>query len=378
MAEIFRRFGPSYLSRVVLAPEQAKVLRNVIACRTAALGGHLDWCDHCGAEWHHYNSCRDRHCPTCQGQLAVKWMAERLERFVDTHHFHVVATVPEELRPLALANRARVYDLLFAAVSETLLELARDRWDALPAITAVLHTWTRQMTYHPHLHCIVSGGGLSSNGRRWVRCKTEFLFPVRVMSSLIRGKFMAGLVRAYEAGELRFTGTSAELSDPEVFAALRRRLYDAAWVVYSKPPFGQLDDLVRYLSLYTHRVAISSSRILSVDDDAIVFRTRGDGTCRLPPDEFLRRFLLHVLPNGFRKIRHYGLLAPSNVSSRLPEAQRLARLAAPRRRRTHPAPLASTSGSAARPGRGDRCPTCNQGQLVRWSFPSARAPPGVP
>lgn len=376
MAEIFRRFGPAYLRRVVLVPEQAKVLRKVIACRTSALGGHLDTCDQCGASWHHYNSCRDRHCPTCQGWLAVKWMAERLDRFVDTHYFHVVATVPEQLRPVALANRRLVYDLLFDAVSETLLQLARDRWDALPAITTVLHTWTRQMTYHPHLHCIVSGGGLSSDGRRWVPCKTDFLFPVRVMSALIRGKFMAGLVRAYEDGKLHFAGTSAHLRDPDAFTALRRQLYDAEWVVYSKPPFGDVSDLVRYLSLYTHRVAISSSRILSVDDHAIVFRTRDDGTCSLRPDEFIRRFLLHVLPAGFRKIRHYGLLAPSNVPTKLPVAQRLARLASPRRRARPPPPMAATA--PARLGPGDRCPQCRHGHLVRWSIPATRSPPGSP
>lgn len=378
VAEIFRRFGPSYLRRVVLAPEQAKVLRNVVACRTAALGGHLDTCDTCGESWHHYNSCRDRHCPTCQGWLAVKWLAERLERFVDTHHFHVVATVPEELRPVALANRRLVYDLLFAAVSETLLQLAHENWGALPAITAVLHTWTRQMAYHPHVHCIVSGGGLSTDGTRWVPCKDDFLFPVRVMSALIRGKFMAAFVRAYDDGHLHFTGTSAHLADPDAFAALRRQLYDAEWVVYAKPPFGDVIDLVRYLSLYTHRVAISSSRILSVDDDAIEFRTRDDGTCTLPPDEFIRRFLLHVLPTGFRKIRHYGLLAPSNVSTRLPVAQRLARLASPARRASSPPPRQPTASTPARLSPGDLCPKCRHGHLVRWSLPPSRSPPGSP
>ena len=377
VSEVFRRFGPSYLRRVVLAPEQAKVLRNVIACRTAALGGHLDTCDACGESWASYNACRDRHCPTCQGWLATKWTAERFERWLDTHHFHVVSTVPEELRPVALANRRLVYDLLFAAVSETLLELARDKWDALPAITAVLHTWTRQMTYHPHVHCIVSGGGLSSDDRRWVPCKPDFLFPVRVMSALIRGKFMDGLVRAYDKGQLHFAGTSAHLADPDAFAALRRTLYNAEWVVYAKPPFGDFHELVRYLARYTHRVAISSSRLVSVDDDAVVVRTHGEDTCRLHPDEFIRRFLLHVLPRGFRKIRHYGLLAPCNVPTRLPIAQRLARLASPNRRAAPP-PSPATTALPVRPQPGDRCPTCACGHLVRWSIPPSRSPPRTP
>jgi len=376
VAEVFRRYGPSYLRRVVLTSEQGRVLRSVIACRTAALGGHVDVCDHCGTSWHHYNSCRNRHCPTCQGWQAVKWTAERLERFIDTHHFHVVATVPQELRSVALANQRLVYDLLFQAVSETLLELALDRWDAIPAVTAVLHTWSRTMAYHPHVHCIVSGGGLSTDGRRWVSCRPGFLFPVKVLSALIRGKFMARFVRAYEKGTLRFVGTSAHLADPEEFAALRRRLYDAAWVVHAKPPFGDFHGLVRYLSRYTHRVAISSSRLLSISDDAIAFKTRGDGICRLHPDEFVRRFLLHVLPRGFRKIRHYGLLAPSNIATRLPVAQRLARSS--RTQRATPPPTSPTTTTVPIPTAGDLCPACSRGHLIRWSIFSSRSPPVPP
>lgn len=378
MAEIFRRYGPSYLRRAVLAPEQGRVLRSVFACRTAALGGHVDVCESCGASWQHYNSCRDRHCPTCQGWLAVKWTAERLERFIDTHHFHIVATVPQELRPVSLANQRLVYDLLFQAVSETLLELALDRWDAVPAVTAVLHTWSRTMAYHPHVHCIVSGGGLSTDGRRWVACPPGFIFPVRVISALVRGKFMARLVDAYEAGNLRLVGTSAHLADPEEFAALRRRLYDAAWVVHAKPPFGDFHGLVRYLSRYTHRVAISSSRLISIADDAIVFKTRGEGSCRLHPDEFIRRFLLHVLPRRFRKIRHYGLLAPSNVSTKLPIAQRLTRAMAARRATPPPTPAPITTPPPSRPSPGDLCPACSRGHLVRWSVFSSRTPPVPP
>jgi hypothetical protein len=377
VAEIFRHFGPAFLRRQILPPQQAKVLRNIIRCRTAALGGHKDVCKHCGESWIHYNSCFDRHCPTCQGRLAAVWTSERLERIVPTHHFHVVSTVPEELRPLALANPRLVYDLLFASVRDTLLELARSKWDALPGITAVLHTWTRQMTYHPHVHCIVTGGGLSADGQRWVSCRPRYLFPVKVLSALIRGKFMDGLVRAYNSGRLRFVGTSAHLEDPEAFVALRRQLYDAAWVVYSKRPFGGPEQVIRYLSRYTHRVAISSSRLVSIDDDLVVFHTHGQRTCRLQPDEFIRRFLLHTLPHGFRKIRHYGLLAPSNVATRLPIAQRFAAAIGRRRRRAAPEPAAAASRTS-RPQPGERCPVCAVGVVVREPLPLARAPPVPP
>lgn len=379
MADIFRRYGPTYLRRELLPPHIAKVLRNVISCRTQALGGHRAVCATCGESWLHYNSCFDRHCPTCQGRLAAVWTSERLERLVPTHHVHTVATCPAELRPVALANQHLVYDLLFHAVSESLLELAASRWGALPGITAVLHTWNRQMGYHPHVHCIVTGGGLSFDGEQWVPCRTNFLFPVKVLSALIRGKFMDGFVRAYQAGRLRFVGTSAHLQDPDAFAALRRRLYDANWVVYAKKPFGDPERVIRYLARYTHRVAISSSRLVSVDDHAIVFRTKGVGTCRLHPDEFIRRFLLHVLPKGFRKIRHYGLSAPSNVKTRLPIAQRLAAaLDRHRRRARPPEPAPVVLSRPLRPRPGDRCPACGTGILLQQPLPLARAPPVPP
>jgi hypothetical protein len=305
------------------------------------------------------------------------WTAERLERIVPTHHFHVVFTIPEQLRPVALANQKLVYDLLFEAVTDTLLELAKTRWDALPGITAVLHTWTRQMIYHPHVHCIVTGGGLSTDGSRWISCRPNFLFPVRVLSALVRGKVMDGLVRAYDTGRLRFVGTSAHLADPDTFAALRRELYAAAWVAYAKRPFGGPEHVIRYLSRYTHRVAISSSRLVSVDDDAIVFHTHRPHTCRLHPNEFIRRFLLHTLPKGFRKIRHCGLLAPSNVPTRLQIAQRLARaLGRLHRRATVHGP--SSAVPPSRPEPGDRCPICARGIVVRMPLPLARAPPVPP
>lgn len=372
-AEIFRRFGPAYLRDHPLTPAQGKALRAAIACRTAALGGHVDRCPHCGVSTPSYNSCRNRHCPTCQGQQAAKWIASRLDRILPTPHFHVVFTLPEPLRPVALANPKLVYDLLFAAASDTLLELGRTRLGATLGITAVLHTWTRDMSFHPHLHCVVTGGGLSLDGEQWVAGNAAFLFPRDVMAALFRGKFLAALSSAQKAGKLHFTGTSAHLANPVTFARMRDGLYQTRWMVFAKKPFGGAEQVVRYLGRYTHRVAISSSRLVSVEDDAIVFRTRGDGTCRLDPDEFLRRYLLHVLPTGFRKIRHYGLLAPASIRTRYEAARLLFDAIVPSLREREERPDLVL-------GPVDRiCPACGAGVLVREPLPArARGPPALP
>lgn len=367
VADIFRGFGPHYRREHVVTPAQGKVLRDVIACRTAALGGHVDVCVDCGLRKPSYNSCRNRHCPTCQGGQAVKWIAERIERLVQTHHFHVVFTLPSELRPVALANPKVVYDLLFSAATDTLLELAASKWTAQPGITAVLHTWTRQMELHPHLHCVVTGGGLSEDGRRWIGCRKNFLFPVKVLSRLFRGKLMDGLVRARKAGRLHFVGTSGALANPVAWEALRSQMYRAPFVVYAKRPFGGPEQVLRYLGRYTHRVAIGSSRLVSVTDDAVVFRTHGERTCRLRPDEFIRRFLLHTLPDGFRKIRHYGLLAPANVPTRLVRAQQIVAALNRNQRRDQ-----SELTVIVVPER--NCPACGQ-PLVREVLERARPPP---
>lgn len=240
-----------------------------------------------------------------------------------TPYFHVVFTLPEPLRAVALANPKLIYDLLFLAAQETLQDMARRRMGAQLGITAVLHTWTREMLLHPHLHCIVTGGGLSADGTEWASGRQDYLFPVKAMNRLFRAKFMAGLVRAHKAEKLHFAGTSAGLADPVAFAKMRDRLYKTDWVVFAKKPFGGPAQVIRYLSRYTHRVAISNSRIVSQTDERVVIKTRGDAMCTLPPEEFIRRFLLHVLPHGFRKIRHYGLLAPANVNSRLVAARRI-------------------------------------------------------
>ncbi len=373
VADIFRRFGPAYLRSHTLTPGQAKALRSIIDCRTAALGGHLDVCLDCGHGHPSYNSCRDRHCPTCQSHAAKRWLEGRLDRVLPTHYFHVVFTLPEPLRPVALVNPGLVYGLLFSAATETLQELAATRLDAQLGITAVLHTWTREMHLHPHLHCVVTGGGLSLDRTRWAACRDKYLFPVHVMGALFRGKFLDGLVRAHKADKLRFAGTSAHLADPVAFAGMRDALYKTHWVVFAKRPFGGPEQVITYLSRYTHRVAISSSRILEVSDDRILIKTRAGRTCSMRPDEFIRRFLLHILPSQFRKIRHYGLLAPANVNRGLITAHRLLDKAGHGHalRRVQPGELLGEPLVAPR-----RCPACGGEDLRRERLPAtARGPP---
>jgi len=313
-----------HLDAVLRAPmsrEQHAAIRALLRCRTAQLGGHLDTCAACGFARPSYNSCRDRHCPKCQGLAQARWVRARMLRVLRTHHFHVVFTLPAELRSLALRNRSVVFELLMKAAADSLLELGRDpKWlgaSAQLGITAVLHTWTRELAFHPHVHCIVTGGGLADDGSRWVSAPSEFLFPVRVLGALFRGKVLDGLARARRDGKLRLA------AEDEGRAAARRTdaLHRASWIVYAKRPFGGPEQVYRYLGRYTHRVAISNSRLVSATDESVTFRTRGDQTATLPPLVFLSRFLQHVLPHGFVKIRHYGLLASGNVTTRLERAR---------------------------------------------------------
>jgi len=308
-----------------LSPDQHAVLRAIARCRTAALGGHVDVCDACGYGAIAYNSCRNRHCPKCQALAQARWINRRMERLLPTHAFHVVFTIPSELHGLALVNREAIFDILFAAAAESLLELGRDRrWlGAELGITSVLHTWTRDLRFHPHVHCVVSGGGLSPEGREWIAARPDFLFPVRVLGALFRGKFLARLVRLYDRSALRLDGPAAALADRARFARLKNKLHTTRWVVYAKRPFGGPEQVFRYLGRYTHRVGLSNRRLVSLDDRGVTFRTHGEQTITLAADEFLRRFLLHVLPKGYVKIRHHGLMAASNVPTRLAAARRL-------------------------------------------------------
>lgn len=326
MADVFRRSGEAYLRDHVLRPEQRKALRSIVRCRTPALGGHVDECNTCDYKTVSYNSCRNRSCSKCQSLSQTKWIEARMPRIIPTSYFHVVMTLPAELRPVAIRNQEIVYGLLFASASKTLLELGWDskRLGGQIGLTAVLHTWTRALEFHPHVHSIVTGGGLSADGSRWIASKggPRYLFPIKVISQLFRGKFLDGLARLYNAGELNLGGNS--LADPATFQALKNRLYtDPEWVVYAKPPFGGPEQVFNYLGRYTHRVGISNYRILSIDDGKVTFATKDGETLTLSDEEFIRRFLQHVLPPGFTKIRHYGLMASSNVTTKLETARKL-------------------------------------------------------
>lgn len=316
--EAFRRAHAGHLSL-----GQLKVMSAIEACRTAELGGHVARCDGCERLAVSYNSCRNRHCPKCQGAAARAWLADREADLLPVPYFHVVFTLPAPIAAVAFQNKAVVYDLLFKAAAETLTTIAVDpkHLGARIGLIAVLHTWGSALTHHPHVHCIVPGGGLSADGQRWIACRKGFFLPVRVLSRLFRRLFLEKLAAAHARRRLSFSGDLAHLADPEAFAAHLAPLRRAEWVVYAKPPFGGPAAVLAYLARYTHRVAIANSRLVSLDNHAVRFRWKDYRTAdpatgavkirtmTLSPDEFIRRFLLHVLPTGFHRIRHYGLLA---------------------------------------------------------------------
>jgi hypothetical protein len=380
LSDIVREHGASYRRRHVLTPEQHAVLGAIERCRTAALGGHLDVCMACGYSAPSYNSCRNRHCPKCQAMAQAKWIEGRMARVLPIHYFHVVFTLPAELRPVAAHNRRAIFDMLFAAASATLRELGRDpeRLGAELGITMVLHTWARDLTFHPHVHAIVTGGGLSPDGARWLPARRRYLFPVEVMGALFRGKLLAALDTAIERGEVEMPG--GEAADPEAWDHLRARLHRMRWNVYAKRPFGGAEQVIRYLGRYTHRVGISNHRLVTMDERGITFRTKDGKTVTLSPDAFLGRFLQHVLPDGFVKIRHFGLMAASHATTRLEVARALlvdgvCPAAAPPRRVTEDdEALVDAGGPAAGLG---RCPVCGANAVVRQPLPElhARAPP---
>ena len=320
LQDIFRSYGADYMSAHPLAAVQLKAIDAILTCRTAAQGAHVDRCDECGYEQISYNSCRNRHCPKCQAYAKEEWINRQKQDIINCRYFHVVFTVPADLRPVFYQNQETMYGLLFKAASQTLLELCADNkyLGAKPGITSILHTWGQNLSYHPHLHCIVTGGGLTGLGE-WRDSRKKFFLPIRVLSKKFRGKLLCLLQRE----DLRLRGSLSYLDDTERFSRLIRKLFGTDWVVYCKPPFGNAQKVIDYLGRYTHRVAISNNRLVDIEGGFVTFRWRdySDGnkqkTMRVAADEFIRRFLMHVLPLGFRKIRHFGLFASRGKTKRL-------------------------------------------------------------
>lgn len=364
---MIRRFGPLMPG---LSCEQRRVLEDLAACRTAALGGHMETCDRCGHQRPAYNSCRNRHCPKCQGSACADWMEAQAADLLPVQYFHVVFTLPDAFNGLALANKRVVYGLLFQAASRTLLEVAADpkHLGARIGFLAILHTWGQNLSLHPHLHCVVPGGGLSPDGERWVGCRPGFFLPVRVLSRVFRGKFLALLRDASRAGRLR------GLPDEAALEALLGSAAANEWVVYAKPPFGGdggPEQVLKYLARYTHRVAISNRRIVAMDQRTVTFRykdyARG-GRARemtLAGTEFLRRFLLHVLPSGFMRIRHFGLLANRARTANLRRCRELLG-SAPVGGGPDPGAREAGPAEGAEEHRdGGVCPVCGRGRMTR-------------
>jgi hypothetical protein len=383
VADIFRIAGPAYRAAHAghLSLHQLKVMSAIEHCRTAALGGHVEACEDCGHWRIAYNSCRNRHCPKCQGAAARTWLAEREADLLPVGYFHVVFTLPAEVADIAFQNKAVVYDLLFRAASETMLTIAADpkHLGARIGITAVLHTWGSALTHHPHVHMIVPGGGIAPDGSRWVSSRPAFLLPVRVLGKLFRRLFLTRLIALHEAGRLAFFGSIAQLADRRAFMRRLAPVRKKRWVVYAKAPFAGPESVLAYLSRYTHRVAISNRRLLAFDEAGVTFRYkdyRRDGADRqqvmpLAADAFIRRFVLHVLPRGFHRIRHYGLLAGTARQAGLALARELLAVALPPDDDTPEEPL------DPRPP----CPCCGGRMVIieafaRWSQP--RAPPHGP
>jgi hypothetical protein len=358
VADIVRRHGERVLAmhRVWVTGQHRRVLRAIAQCRTAALGGHRDRCDQCGQPALSYNSCRDRHCPKCLSAARNAWVAAREQELLPAGYVHIVFTMPEPLARLALVNKRVVYDLLFHAAAETLLQVASNPKRLGGAIGGlmVLHTWGQRLQHHPHVHCVVPAGGLSPEGTQWIHARPRFFLPIPVLRQVFRGKLVAGLREAFRQGRLYFSGSLEPLATDVAFRAFLRSLYRQTWVVYAKPPFGSPAHVLHYLARYTHRVAISNHRLVAVTDDAVSFRWKDYRhgsqmrTLTLDVDEFLRRFLLHVLPKRFVRIRYFGFLAPRCRTRELAQCRQALAVSTPPN-----APLAASTPRPSWP-----CPRC--------------------
>ncbi len=381
VADIFRAHGPVWRQANAghVSLGQLKVMSAIERCRTAALGGHVARCQDCAHTHIAYNSCRNRHCPKCQGAAAREWLAAREAELLPAPYFHVVFTVPAPIADIAYQNKAAVYDILLKASAETLITIAADpkHLGARIGITAVLHTWGSALTHHPHVHCIVPGGGLSPDGGSWVSCRPGFFLPVRVLSRLFRRLFLEKLMAAHEAGHLKFFGEHARLVDHDAFAAYLAPSRKIEWVVYAKPPFAGPQAVLAYLSRYTHRVAIANSRLIAFDHKGVTFRWkdyRAKGPERqkvmtLATDEFIRRFLIHVLPQGFHRIRHYGLFANGGRAENLARARELLQVPAPRDQREADSQVDDRGETLKQP-----CPSCGGPMVIIETFEPGHTP----
>jgi hypothetical protein len=378
VADIFRRYGEAYRVQAgaVLSLQQRRVMTAIERCRTAALGGHVEQCDRCGHTRVWFNSCRDRHCPRCQSLARAAWIEDREADLLDCQYFHVVFTVPEDVAAIAYQNKAVVYGILFRAAAETLRTIAADprHLGAEIGFFAVLHTWGQTLTFHPHLHCVVPGGGLSLDGTRWVSCRPGFFLPVRVLSRLFRRLLLQYLQAAFDTNQLRFFGASQALSHPQVFADHLDHTRRTEWVVYAKPPFAGPQQVLDYVGRYTHRIAIANHRLVDMEDDHVRFqyqdyradRPQAQKTMVVAATEFIRRFLVHVLPRGFHRIRYYGLLGNRHRVAKLTRCRQLLGTTGP-----NPIALASPPSQDYR----DRyqaltgislrtCPLCETGRML--------------
>jgi hypothetical protein len=389
VADIFRQVGPVYRQdhADALSVGQLRVMRDIERCRTAALGGHVEQCDACGHQRIAFNSCRDRHCPKCQSLVRAQWLEDRQAELLPVEYFHVVFTMPQEIAAIAYQNKALVYGILFRAAAETLRTIAADpkHLGAEIGFIAILHTWGQNLLHHPHLHCVVPGGGPSPDGTRWVECRPGFFLPVRVLSRLFRRLFLQQLQQAFDNDKLQFFNSLAALKDRVAFAKYLAPATHAEWVVYAKPPFGGPEQVLQYLGRYTHRVAISNNRLLDFTDGQVSFAWKDyrhdsrNKVMRLDAHEFVRRFLLHVLPCGFQRIRHFGFLANCHRQARLDLCRQLLKAPAPMVEPLDPLldyrdHYQRLTGVSLRD-----CPQCGSGQMVRIeSFEPGILPRGPP
>jgi hypothetical protein len=382
VADIFRGHGPAWRKANAghVSLGQLKVMSAIESCRTTALGGHVARCEKCAHTIIAYNSCRNRHCPKCQGVAAREWLAEREAELLPVPYFHVVYTLPAAIRDIAYQNKAVIYDLLFRASAETTLKIAATprHLGARIGFMSVLHTWGSALTHHPHVHMVVPGGGLSPDGSKWIACRPRYFLTVEVLSALFRRLFLEMLIAAHDAGRLQFFGGHVRLADKAAFEAYLTPLRKIDWVVYAKEPFAGPEQVLRYLSRYTHRIAISNRRLLSAGENGVTFkykdyRIEGPGrykTMTLATDEFIRRFLIHVLPKGFHRIRHYGLLANGNRADNIARAREL--LAVPKP--TNNAADGGSTDASDLPTPEHPCPCCGGRMIIIEIFERGNSP----